>query len=759
MKANGGSPRKGLGFSVRPQKDQQPQVQFEEEPEQRGHRRHPTAPSSLSDTVAASFAGRLSLTARSSSTSSSAAASAKLEAATALHNRSIGKSSSRRELPPLFWYMESGHWARAEQRARRHPREFKTWVTIKTKSSHAAVDESPGSTSSTSGTTDTKRLALHHACFKLRSVGSQPPPDRLQIIEGESEDPFVQVCRFILILINLYPEAAGQRETRHGCLPLHLAAFGSCASRSSAEHESETSSSVEAQQQPLARPSALSRRCASDTTNISVATNMSAMHAEETMSGGMKRWATTASPGHNNKLSVSVAMKTSNLKISPRREAVAVQVINALLDAYPRAIRIDSEGGRLPLHTACAGRATPRVVSTLITAYPAAARHRNKDGFLPLHLAAHWGVSHPAVAIALLKAYPDATVGRNRWERTPLEEALCMAGENGRPHQAALVRALRKHPSFWTQPVAELFHGEGTTTARRKNTPVDVDESLASTTEDDGDHDLYSPSPREKAILEESEFGQEVSYDEGDDDNGKLHAGGFVGRIVSGMKKGDASNKSPKQAIVHDVSLTLEQLIQNRQWQAVMDRIHTHVLEPEKELIVVTRGGFMASTGMTALHYTCERNPPVAVVEALIEAYPVAVLTRCMPGGCLPLHVACTWHCSPGVVDALLVADQGGCKIQDELGNVALHSATFSGADAAIVAALLETDPSTVVARNHQGSRPIDICKRLRHDNRKVVISMLSRKRDELLTKQRAQSSSGAWADAAREAEEPSYRG
>ena len=147
---------------------------------------------------------------------------------------------------------------------------------------------------------------------------------------------------------------------------------------------------------------------------------------------------------------------------------------------------MDSEGGRLPLHTACAGRATPRVVSTLLTAYPAAARHRNKDGFLPLHLVAHWGISHPQVVISLLKSYPDATFGRNRWERTPLEEALCMAGENGRPHQAALVRSLRKHPSYWTRPV-DLF-----TAGRGKNSMVDIDDTVETnddeTTEDSGEY-------------------------------------------------------------------------------------------------------------------------------------------------------------------------------------------------------------------------------------------------------------------------------
>jgi hypothetical protein len=136
--------------------------------------------------------------------------------------------------------------------------------------------------------------------------------------------------------------------------------------------------------------------------------------------------------------------------------------------------------------TACAGRATPRVVSTLVTANAAAARQRNKDGFLPLHLAAHWGVSHISVAVQLLRTYPDATVGRNRWERTPLEEALCMAGENGRPHQAALVKALRKHPSWWTRPDIDALGSSNRSTHRRGGGPhrsptiVDVDESLAS---------------------------------------------------------------------------------------------------------------------------------------------------------------------------------------------------------------------------------------------------------------------------------------
>ena len=132
-----------------------------------------------------------------------------------------------------------------------------------------------------------------------------------------------------------------------------------------------------------------------------------------------------------------------------RREEYSVRVINALLDAWPKSIKTSSEGGRLPLHMACFGKATVKPMETILKAYPDAARQRNHDGFLPIHIAAHWGVSHPDIAPLILRAYPDGAVGRNRWERTPIEEALGMAGENGRQHQLSLVWSLRRHPTYW----------------------------------------------------------------------------------------------------------------------------------------------------------------------------------------------------------------------------------------------------------------------------------------------------------------------
>eukprot|EP00934_Nitzschia_sp_Nitz4_P003563 Nitzschia sp. Nitz4//scaffold58_size112336//89721//91866//NITZ4_004046-RA/size112336-augustus-gene-0.13-mRNA-1//1//CDS//3329555028//3553//frame0 len=624
-------------------------------------------------------------------------------------------SSSPKALPPLFIYMEANDWLRATERARRHPREVKAWANIRSKSDKVG----DGSTISSA-----KRLALHHACFKLRNAVNSPVPMTPQ--GAPLPDPFIEVCKLILVLVQVHPEAAGLRESRHGCLPLHLAAFAACTlPPSKPAHpgipasESPRNLKVVAQAGCLPRPGALTSglRSVSESTAESVSSSMTNGMDEEHVAGTQtdKHYqATTKKSTHSRggsvctvessgsttpiKPTVSVSMG-NNIFVSEKREEWAVRVLNALLDAYPRGIRMDSEGGRLPLHTACAGRATPRVVSTLITAYPAAARHRNKDGFLPLHLSAHWGISHPNVAVALLKAYPDATFGRNRWERTPLEEALCMAGENGRPHQAALVRALRKHPSYWTRPMDFM---EETSPRKGSKQIVDTDETLASFDDDstEGDYRGFAENTGTKGRL--TVFGRGK--------NGAVEA-------------------------ISPVTLGLQTLIKNQQWEVVLARLEMNPEDAEQELVVTTRGGFTSTTGFTPLHYACERKPPIAVVDALISACPQAVSTRAMPGGALPLHAACTWHASVEVVSALLMANRNSCKTADELGNLALHSACFSGTHTHVVECLLRSYPKATLARNHQGSLPEEITQRLKHDNKRSIVALLGLCKEEVLSK------------------------
>ncbi len=181
--------------------------------------------------------------------------------------------------------------------------------------------------------------------------------------------------------------------------------------------------------------------------------------------------------------------------------------------------------------------------------------------------------------------------------------------------------------------------------------------------------------------------------------------------------------------------MDLPTLIREQNWDGVLARLEMNAHDAETELQVTTRGGFTSTTGFTPLHYACERRPPVTVVEGLIAACPRAVATRAMPGGALPLHVAATWYAPVGVVNSLIAADRTGCKTQDELGNLPIHSACFSGTSVQVIEVLLRAYPKGTLARNHQGSLPDEITKRLRHDDRKAILALLAMCKEQLLAK------------------------
>jgi hypothetical protein len=200
---------------------------------------------------------------------------------------------------------------------------------------------------------------------------------------------------------------------------------------------------------------------------------------------------------------------------------------------------------------------------------------------------------------------------------------------------------------------------------------------------------------------------------------------------------------------------SLASLIKNQNWTAVLTRIEDSPHEAGEDVSAMTRGGFLATRGLTPLHYACERRPPIDVVSALVAAWPEAITTRLQPGGALPLHVASTWHAPENSVKLISQAEPAACRIPDDLGNIPLHCAAFSGAAAPVVDILLRTFSKSVLARNHQGSLPGDIVKRLRHDNRKLVMALLTTGKDELLAAQhrRSRSSGSCGAVAQRAAE------
>ncbi|MFN9982863.1 MAG: ankyrin repeat domain-containing protein, partial [bacterium] len=86
------------------------------------------------------------------------------------------------------------------------------------------------------------------------------------------------------------------------------------------------------------------------------------------------------------------SQRNSNISDDTSDEEISLSIVRNLLNIYPKACRETSEGGRLPLHMACAGRASPGVVREILKHYGTdAARHRTKEGYLPFHLVALHG--------------------------------------------------------------------------------------------------------------------------------------------------------------------------------------------------------------------------------------------------------------------------------------------------------------------------------------------------------------------------------
>ena len=211
--------------------------------------------------------------------------------------------------------------------------------------------------------------------------------------------------------------------------------------------------------------------------------------------------------------------------------------------------------------------------------------------------------------------------------------------------------------------------------------------------------------------------------------------GGFLG-IVSPLK-----NKRANDPALHQV-LSLTTLIKNQNWNAVRARVAQYPREAGECIQAMTRGGFLATSGFTPLHYACERRPPVEVVEALVAAWRDNVTVRLQPGGTLPLHIACTWNASNSVIKVLTNAEPSSCRATDDLGNTPLHCAAFSGADVSVLDILLRLHPKSVLSRNHQGSLAYDIIMRLRHENRKIALERLSTTKDSINSLQHQRSNS-----------------
>ena len=563
--------------------------------------------------------------------------------------------------------------------------------------------------------------------------------------QEEWNDPWIDACKAVLAILEAYPDAASMRESRHGCLPLHLAVFAMrpCPTIDLSQMEApsptrhrRTNDILEDLHPP--RPLSTGQRRSPSASSLGSNTlnsldDFSAMMNSVPSTGHnnyVNKSQTTSSFDVSSRLdaietklqnskrkslspqdedyilesarflsrpasiasnpvrdvsvstvtstcSNSVVSKCSTVNASPlrhknfdlrkyaanssKRDEFSIKVLKALIRAFPKGVETDSEGGRLPLNFAISGQASLPVIEALIKEYPDAARHRTFDTSLPLHIAAKTGVSDPRVVSKLLDVYPDACLGKNKWERTPEEEALLAAGENGRPHQMDILQQLRKHRRAFFEIMSQQ---------RLKQTKAN-------------------------AVQSSMEQGQEKS----------------------------------------EITLDLAALIKDRRWSLIMSRLDALQTQLQAIHNVELRGGYYAEC--TAVYLACEYEPPCEVLEAFLSICPHHAAIKTIPGEKLPLHALCTYGSSLNSICILLDSNSNTAKQVDALGNLPLHCACYSGASVDIIESLLRVDPKTVEVPNRNKDTSRDIVQRLNHANRIDVLSLIEETSLELLKKKR----------------------
>jgi len=114
----------------------------------------------------------------------------------------------------------------------------------------------------------------------------------------------------------------------------------------------------------------------------------------------------------------------------------------------------------------------------------------------------------------------------------------------------------------------------------------------------------------------------------------------------------------------------------------------------------------------TALHHACNRRPPASVVEALLRAYPDALVEQDQKGW-TPLHHACRFKACLDVVRLLLTLyprlGKLAAGMRGNRGRTALYYAIRYDAPEGVVEMLLDVDSSVVLEKDRAGESPLSL--------------------------------------------------
>jgi ankyrin repeat protein len=301
---------------------------------------------------------------------------------------------------------------------------------------------------------------------------------------------------------------------------------------------------------------------------------------------------------------------------------------------------------------------------------PAAARERDASGHTPLHEAA-WYSSSVAVVQAILKAYPEAAMAKTDRYVTRGQLPLHLAARNS--SSVAVVQAL-----LAANPKAAMATDDVGSTplhnAARKSSSVAVVQAL-----------LAAYPEAAKATNKKGETPAYLAANHNDD-----------AEVKAFFASGQHLQATPGQSAGERMSLLDDDTY----------------YRPDAELLpLITPAAARErdASGHTPLHEAAWYSSSVAVVQAILKAYPEAAMAktdRYVTRGQLPLHLAARNSSSVAVVQALLAANPKAAMATDDVGSTPLHNAARKSSSVAVVQALLAAYPEAAKATNKKGETP-----------------------------------------------------
>jgi len=345
-----------------------------------------------------------------------------------------------------------------------------------------------------------------------------------------------------------------------------------------------------------------------------------------------------------------------------------LEVIQALIDAYPGGARTQDYDGNLPLHKAwaCGGKNDWKVIQALINAYPKGARIQNKYGNLPLHNTCY-SKNDLEVIQTLLDAYPEGVETRSSCGMLPLHWA-CWKKKNDLEVIQALMNAYPKGSRIQDNDGKLPLHYS----CGQKNDLKVIQALMNAYHEGARVQDKYGKLPLHYACGQKNDLkviqALMNAYPEGVEIRSRV------------------SGKLPLHfACFSKIDLEVTQALIDAYPKSA--RIHDN-------------------DGKLPLHWACKEKNDLEVIQALINAYPKGSRIQDSVGR-LPLHYACEEKNNLKVILELMFAYPEGARVQDKRGKLPLSLDFWKRNDLEVTQALIDAYPEVARIQDEWGTLPL----------------------------------------------------